>query len=111
MARAMACISVCAFIGLSMYSVDRHSTSKPVSHMAHTTATRNGCFGSLKAVSTSTRLLSGVSKPCFISARCGMMSKPQRWNSAPSPWASLTINPTMVWSSHCAWASRRSRWA
>ena len=44
--------------------------------MAQTMATRKGCSGLLKAVSTSTRSPSAVSKPCFIRARCGMMSKP-----------------------------------
>src|SRR5947207_382654 len=70
----MACISVWAFIGLSMYNVERHSTSNPVSHMAQTTATRKGCSGFLNADSTSTRF-SPTSKPCFIRTRCGMMSK------------------------------------
>ena len=36
LALAIACIKVCAFIGLSKYKVDILGTSKPVSHIAHT---------------------------------------------------------------------------
>ena len=41
-ARAIACISVWAFSGLSRYRIARLGTSKPVSHIAQTMAMRNG---------------------------------------------------------------------
>lgn len=51
LARAMVCISVWAFSGLSRYRQDRHFTSKPVSHMAQTNTTRSGLAGSLNSLS------------------------------------------------------------
>ena len=79
--------------------------------MAQTIATRNGCFGFLNAVSTSTRLPSGVSKPCFISARCGMMSKPHFLKSATSFCASLMMISMIVSSSQSAWPASVSRFS
>ena len=74
---AIACISVCAFTGLLMQRVDKHATSKPISHMAQTMATRQRCFGSLNAVSTSTR--SSPSDPkLFIRAWCWSRTAAQR---------------------------------
>jgi hypothetical protein len=107
----MACISVCAFIGLSRYSVERLSTSNPVSHIAHTIATRKRWSGFLKAVSTSTRCPPGVSKPFFITSRCGMMSKPHFLKSATSFCASLTtiwMIVSSIQSACCACPAARS---
>ena len=57
----------------------------------------------LEGVSTSTRLPSAVSKPCFIRARCGMMSKPHFLKSATSFCASLMMISMIVSSSQSAW--------
>ena len=46
-----------------------------------------------------------VSKPCFIRARCGMMSNPHFLKSATSFCASLMMISTMVSSSHVACAA------
>jgi hypothetical protein len=52
-ARAMVCINVWSFIGLSRYRVVRVGASNPVSHMAHTNTSCNLCSGSLKLYSMS----------------------------------------------------------
>ena len=70
--------------------------------MAQTMATRKGCWGSLKASSTLTRV-SPHSKPCFMRARWGMMSIPHFRKSETSFCPSLTMNSTMVSSIHFDW--------
>jgi len=41
----MACIKLCPFMGLSMYSVCRQGTSKPVSHISQTITSLSSSFG------------------------------------------------------------------
>ena len=70
LARAIDCIRVCAFNGLSRYRHESDFTSKPVSHMAQTNTMRRGFSRSLYSLSSSR-----VSN--FL--RCGMMSLPHFW--------------------------------
>jgi predicted RecB family nuclease len=91
---------------------DDPGAGKPVSHIAQTIATRNGCAGFLNACSTSTRSPPRPSKPCFIRARCGMMSKLHFLKSATSFWASLMTISMIVSSIQSAWArSFRASWS
>ena len=79
--------------------VDRHSTSKPVSHMAQTMATRKGWSGFLNAVRHRRAGHPPSRSPASSRARCGMMSKPHFLKSATSFCASLIMISTIVSSS------------
>ena len=78
-ALAIACIRVCAFNGLSRYKHDKHFTSNPVNHIAHTKTIRSGFLESLNSLSNSR---------FSIFSLCGLISK---------------CHSLKVWISFCSW--------